>query len=187
MKFYGYMSLAYLILSLVWFFQYVYFWKDILQLQNYITIVISLGMCEMTMLYFEYENFNATGHRPVDITIWAVTFGAVKKTVSRLLLLVVSMGYGVVRPTLGGLTSKVILLGEIYFLASEALELVENVGNVNNISGRARLFLVLPVTFLDSFFILWIFTSLSKTWQWKLFYLLLGLALSYISSIRSFQ
>lgn len=163
MKFYGFMSLAYLMLGLVWFFQYVRFWKDILQLQNCITVVIALGMCEMAMWYFEYANFNATGYRPVDITIWAVTFGAVKKTVSRLLLLVVSMGYGVVRPTLGGLTSKVILLGAIYFVGSEALELVENVGNVNDLSGKARLFLVLPVAILDAFFILWIFTSLSKT------------------------
>lgn len=163
MKFYGFMSLAYLMLGLVWFFQYVRFWKDILQLQNCITVVIALGMCEMAMWYFEYANFNATGYRPVDITIWAVTFGAVKKTVSRLLLLVVSMGYGVVRPTLGGLTSKVIFLGAIYFVGSEALELVENVGNVNDLSGKARLFLVLPVAILDAFFILWIFTSLSKT------------------------
>uniref|UniRef100_A0A0D6QXL7 GOST seven transmembrane domain-containing protein n=1 Tax=Araucaria cunninghamii TaxID=56994 RepID=A0A0D6QXL7_ARACU len=163
LKFYGFMSLCYLILGLIWFLQYVRFWKDILQLQNCITIVIALGMCEMATWYFEYANFNATGHRPIGITIWAVTFGSVKKTVSRLLLLVVSMGYGVVRPTLGGLTSKVLLLGAIYFVASEALELVENVGNINDLSGKARLFLVLPVAVLDAFFILWIFTSLSKT------------------------
>ncbi|KAI7727480.1 hypothetical protein M8C21_002122, partial [Ambrosia artemisiifolia] len=39
-----------------------------------------------------------------------VTISAIKKTVSRLLLLVVAMGYGVVRPTLGGMTSKVLIL-----------------------------------------------------------------------------
>jgi hypothetical protein len=42
----------------------------------------------------------------MGITFSTVTFGAVKKTVTRFLLLVVSMGYGVDRPTLGGLTSK---------------------------------------------------------------------------------
>ncbi|KAK4765262.1 hypothetical protein SAY86_026352 [Trapa natans] len=73
------------------------------------------------------------------------------------------MGYGVVRPTLGGLTSKVIMVGLTFFLASKALELVENVGTVNDVSGKARLFLVLPVAFLDAFFILWIFTSLNST------------------------
>ena len=73
------------------------------------------------------------------------------------------MGYGIVRPTLGGITSKVLLLGVIYFVASEALELVEHLGNINDFSGKVRLFLVLPVALLDACFILWIFSSLSKT------------------------
>nr|DAD38611.1 TPA_asm: hypothetical protein HUJ06_012933 [Nelumbo nucifera] len=163
MTFFGFMSLAYLVLGLIWFLQFVRFWKDILQLHYHITAVIALGMCEMAFWYFEYANFNSTGSRPMGITLWAVTFTAVKKTVSRLLLLVVSMGYGVVRPTLGGITSKVLLLGLIYFVASEALELVEHLGNINDFSGKAKLFLVLPVALLDACFILWTFSSLSKT------------------------
>nr|CAB3496030.1 unnamed protein product [Digitaria exilis] len=118
--------------------KFVRCWKDILQLHYHITAVIALGMCEMAFWYFEYANFNSTGTRPMGITLWAVTFTAVKKTVSRLLLLVVSMGYGVVLPTLGGITSKVYALGFIYFVASEALELVENLGNINDFSGKTR-------------------------------------------------
>ncbi|KAL6533001.1 hypothetical protein OROMI_027113 [Orobanche minor] len=163
MTFYGFMSLAYLVLGLLWFVRFVQHWKDIIQLHYQITAVIGLGMCEMAFWYYEYANFNATGSRPIGITLWAVTFSAIKKTVSRLLLLVVSMGYGVMRPTLGGITSKVILLGLVYFMASEALELVEHLGNINDFAGKARLFLVLPVALLDACFIVWIFSSLSKT------------------------
>jgi hypothetical protein len=36
-------------------------------------------------------------------------------------------------------------------------------GTINDLSGRARLFLVLPDALLDAFLILWIFTALSKT------------------------
>ncbi|KAL6123466.1 hypothetical protein ACLB2K_075988 [Fragaria x ananassa] len=163
MTFFGLMSLAYLVLGLFWFLRFVQYWKDIIQLHYHFSAVIGLGMCEMALWYFEYANFNSTGTRPMGITIWAVSFGAVKKTVSRLLLLVVSMGYGVVRPTLGGITSKVLLFGVIYFVASEALELVEHLGSINDFSGKTRLFLVLPVALLDACFILWIFSSLSKT------------------------
>ncbi|XP_077240931.1 uncharacterized protein LOC143881621 [Tasmannia lanceolata] len=163
MNFSAFMSLAFVALGIFWFSQYARFWREVLQLQNCITLVIALGMFEMALWYFEYAEFNTTGVRPIGITIWAVTFGAVKRTVSRVIILVVSMGYGVVRPTLGGLTSKVIMLGMTFFLASEVLELVENVGAVNDLSGKARLFLVLPVAMLDAFFILWIFRSLSKT------------------------
>ncbi|CAI0423773.1 unnamed protein product [Linum tenue] len=106
-------------------------------------------MCEMAVWYFEYANFNSTGRRPIGVTLWAVTFTTVKKTLSRLLLLVVSMGFGVVRPTLGGITSRVLLLGFFYFIACEALELVEHMGNVNDFSKRTELLLI--------------FSSLSKT------------------------
>ncbi|XP_042509357.1 transmembrane protein 87A-like isoform X2 [Macadamia integrifolia] len=163
MKFYQLMSVAYLILSIIWISQYVRFWKDVLQLQNYISTVIVLGLFEMTLWYFEYLNFNNIGIRPIGITTWVVTIGAIRKTFSRILILSVSMGYGVVRPTLGGLTSKVLLLGVTYFLATELLDITEYVGTINDISGRARHLLVLPSAFLDAFLILWIFTSLSKT------------------------
>ncbi|KAH7445208.1 hypothetical protein KP509_02G112600 [Ceratopteris richardii] len=161
--FYGLMSLAYLMLGVAWISQYVRYWKDILALQNYLTIIIALGMFEVVLWFFEYANFNTTGKRPMGITFWAVTFGTFKKTLSRVLILVVSMGYGVVRPTLGGLTSKVILLGATYFLAAEVLDIFEHVGTISDLSGRARLFLVLPVAILDAIFILWIFRALAKT------------------------
>ncbi|KAL3717888.1 hypothetical protein ACJRO7_003083 [Eucalyptus globulus] len=163
MMFFGLMSWAYLVLGLVWFLQFVKHWKDVIQLHYQITAVIGLGMCEMAFWYFEYANFNSTGYRPMGVTLWAVTFSAVKKTVSRMLLLVVSMGYGVVKPTLGSITPKVLVLGIAYLVASEALELYEHLGNINDFAGRARIFLVLPVALLDACFILWIFSSLSQT------------------------
>ncbi|XP_033514360.1 uncharacterized protein [Nicotiana tomentosiformis] len=163
MTFYGLASLAYLVLGLFWFLKFVQFWKDVIQLHYQITAVIALGMSEMALWYFEYANLNATGSRPMVITIWAVTMTAVKKTLSRALLLVVSMGYGVVRPTLGGVTSKVYLLCLMYFIATEALELVEHLGSINDFSRKTKIYLVLPVVFLDASVILWIFSSLSKT------------------------
>jgi hypothetical protein len=66
----------------------------------------------------------------MGITLWAVRFTAVKKTIS-LLLLVVSMSYGVVLPTLGGITSRVAAIGLVYKL----FELIENLGNINGFSG----------------------------------------------------
>jgi len=163
MNFYVFMSLAYLLLCFLWFFQYMRHWNEVLQLQHCITVVVTLGLLEMVLWYLEYANFNSTGVRPVILTSWVVTLGAVRRTLSRLLILSISMGYGVVRPTLGGLTSKVLVLGITYFLATELLNITEYVGTINDISGRARLLFVLPDAFLDAFLILWIFTSLSKT------------------------
>ncbi|RID76011.1 hypothetical protein BRARA_B03011 [Brassica rapa] len=104
-----------------------------------------LGLREMVFWYLDYANFNSTGMRlgdmPLALTTWVVVVGAFRKTVSQILILCVSMGFGVVKST----------------LASGMLDIAENV------SGRAKLFLVLTDAFLDAFLILWIFTSLSKT------------------------
>ncbi|XP_040367397.1 transmembrane protein 87B-like, partial [Rosa chinensis] len=132
MKFYVYMALAYVLIGVIWLTQYVRFWKDILQLQHCITAVIALGLFEMILWYSDYVNFNNTGMRQVFLTTLVVTVGAVRKTVSRLLILTVSMGYGVVRPTLGDLTSKVLLLGITFFLATGLLNITEFVGTIND-------------------------------------------------------
>ncbi|XP_047318403.1 transmembrane protein 87B-like [Impatiens glandulifera] len=163
MKFYVVMCIAYVFLSIIWLFQYVRFWNDILQIQHSIAVVIGLGLFEVILWYFEYARFDSTGIRPMGITTWVVTVGAIRKTLSRLLILSVSMGFGVVRPTLGGLTTKVLLIGVTYLIATELLNITEYVGTINDVAGRARVLLVLPDAFLDAFLILWIFTSLSKT------------------------
>ncbi|KAJ6711386.1 LUNG SEVEN TRANSMEMBRANE RECEPTOR [Salix purpurea] len=98
MRFYVFMSLVYFLLAVIWFTQYIRFRKDILQLQHCISVVVGLGLFEMILWYLEYANFNSTGMRPVVLTSWVVTVGAVRKTIARLLVLCVSMGYGVVRP-----------------------------------------------------------------------------------------
>ncbi|KAK4765154.1 hypothetical protein SAY86_026244 [Trapa natans] len=49
MNFYGFMSPAFVVLTVFWFSQYARFWNEILQLQNCISLVIILGMFEMVM------------------------------------------------------------------------------------------------------------------------------------------
>ena len=57
--------------------------------------------------YFDFVNFNVSGFRPYVTTLWAVLLGSLRKSAARILVLVVSMGYGVVRPTLGGISTQV--------------------------------------------------------------------------------
>ncbi|CAF2142821.1 unnamed protein product, partial [Brassica rapa] len=110
--------------------------RSILPLQQHcITVVMVLGLREMVFWYLDYANFNSTGMRLGDI-----------------------FSYYVFRWDLGLLSPLLVLLvGVSYFIASGMLDIAENV------SGRAKLFLVLTDAFLDAFLILWIFTSLSKT------------------------
>ena len=54
-------------------------------------------------------------------------------------------------------------LSAAYFVATSTLDVMTNVGTIDDLTSSARIFLVLPVAVLDAVFILWIFTALSKT------------------------
>uniref|UniRef100_A0A453B3V2 GOST seven transmembrane domain-containing protein n=5 Tax=Triticinae TaxID=1648030 RepID=A0A453B3V2_AEGTS len=168
LAFYGVMSLAFVALAAFWFLRYARFWREVVPLQNFVTVVIALGMVEVTTWYLDLAEFSESGVRPAGTTFWAATSGAVRRTVSRVLVLLVAKGYGVVRPTLGGGASagaRVAGLGAAFFAASEALEVSEHVGAVSDHdhAPTRRLFLVLTVAALDAVFICWIFSALSRT------------------------
>ena len=58
---------------------------------------------------------------------------------------------------------QIIALGVSYFVAVSALDVITNVGTIDDLTSLARMLLVLPVAALDGVFILWVFTSLSRT------------------------
>ena len=58
---------------------------------------------------------------------------------------------------------QIIALGASYFFAVTALDTTTNVGTIDDLTSTARIVLVLPVAILDAVFILWVFTSLSRT------------------------
>ena len=60
-----------------------------------------------TRRYFDFVNFNSTGFRPYVTTFYAVLLGSLRKTLSRILVLIVSMGFGVLLPYLGAIQKKV--------------------------------------------------------------------------------
>ena len=161
--FFGALSLVYLFLGAAWLLLMIRTWRDLINLQFYISLVLVLSMIECSIWYFDYDNFNRTGTRPYATTVFAVLFGSVRKALARVLVLVVSMGYGVVKPTLGGYNMQVKLLGAAYFFAVLLLDCTVNVGSIDDMTSAAKLVLVLPVSLLDSAFIVWIFSSLSKT------------------------
>ncbi|XP_052116628.1 uncharacterized protein LOC127746690 [Arachis duranensis] len=110
----------------------------------------------MAVWYFEYANLNANGSRPMGITVWAISLSTVKKTMSRLLLLIVSMGYGVVRSIIGGSEmsskSRMMIVAILYIVDSEALLLIEHLSNINDFFGNAKLLVVLLFALIPALF-----------------------------------
>ncbi|XP_015981590.2 transmembrane protein 87B isoform X4 [Rousettus aegyptiacus] len=160
MIFYLVMCIVYALYGVLWLVWLACYWKDILRIQFWIAAVIFLGMLEKAVFYTEYQNINSTGLSTQGLLILAELISATKKTLARLLVIIMSLGYGIVKPRLGTIMHRVIGLGLLY-LTFAAVEGVMRVVRAND--SDLVLLTSLPLSLLDSGLCWWIFISLAQT------------------------
>ncbi|XP_038599208.1 transmembrane protein 87B isoform X2 [Tachyglossus aculeatus] len=160
MIFYMVMCILYILYGVLWLVWSACYWKDLLRIQFWIAAVIFLGMLEKAVFYAEYQNINTSGLSSQGLLIFAELISAVKRTLARLLVIIVSLGYGIVKPRLGTVMNRVVGLGGLYFVFA-AIE------GIMRIIGAKESDLVLlssiPLALLDSGLCWWIFVSLAQT------------------------
>ncbi|XP_012927555.1 transmembrane protein 87B isoform X2 [Heterocephalus glaber] len=160
MIFYMVMCIVYILYGVLWLMWSACYWKDILRIQFWIAAVIFLGMLEKAVFYSEYQNINNTGLSTQGLLIFAELISAIKRTLARLLVIIVSLGYGIVKPRLGTVMHRVIGLGLLYFIFAA----IEGVMRVIGASDSDLVLLAsLPLSLLDSGLCWWIFISLAQT------------------------
>ncbi|KAM5319972.1 transmembrane protein 87B isoform 2-T2 [Glossophaga mutica] len=160
MIFYMVMCIVYIFYGVLWLMWSACYWKDILRIQFWIAAVIFLGMLEKAVFYAEYQNINSTGLSTQGLLVFAELLSAVKRTLARLLVIIMSLGYGIVKPRLGTVMHRVIGLGLLYFIFA----VVEGVMRVIGANDSDLVLLAsLPLSLLDSGLCWWIFISLAQT------------------------
>ncbi|XP_019725920.1 transmembrane protein 87A isoform X2 [Hippocampus comes] len=160
MIFYMVMCVVYILFALLWFIWAACYWKDILRIQFWIAGVIFLGMVEKAVFCAEYENTNMVGSASPGLLIFAELVSALKRTIARLLVIIVSLGYGIVKPRLGTVMHRVIGLGVLYFIFA-AIEGVLRITGAKD--SDLALLANIPLALLDSSLCWWIFVSLAQT------------------------
>ncbi|MBN3281297.1 TM87A protein, partial [Polyodon spathula] len=153
MIFYMVMCIVYILYGMLWFLWSACYWKDLLRIQFWIAGVIFLGMLEKAVLCAEYQNTNIIGSASEGLLIFGELISALKRTLARLLVVIVSLGYGIVKPRLGTVMHRVVGLGVLYFLFAA-------VEGILRITGAKYSDLVLlaniPLALLDSGLCWWI-------------------------------
>lgn len=96
-KFYAVMCAIYAIYAIVWFSCSCFYWKDILRIQFWIGGVILLGMIEKAAYLAEYEHIYRTGYAENTGLIIAEFISCIKRSLSRMLVIIVSLGFGIVK------------------------------------------------------------------------------------------
>uniref|UniRef100_A0A803J925 Transmembrane protein 87B n=1 Tax=Xenopus tropicalis TaxID=8364 RepID=A0A803J925_XENTR len=160
MIFYMVMCIMYILLALLWFIWSACYWKDLLRIQFWIAAVIFLGMLEKAVYYAEYQNTDNTGVSSHGLLIFAELISSIKRTLARLLVTIVSLGYGIIKPRLGAVMHRVVGMGVLYFVFAA-------VEGVMRIIGAKEYDLVLlagiPLALLDSGLCWWISFHLAQT------------------------
>ncbi|KTG14402.1 hypothetical protein cypCar_00022533 [Cyprinus carpio] len=153
MIFYMVMCVVYILYALLWFVWASCYWKDLLRIQFWIAGVIFLGMIEKAVFCAEYQNTNNVGSASQGLLIFAELISALKRTLARLLVIIVSLGYGIVKPRLGTVMHRVVGLGVLYF-AFAAIEGVLRITGAKD--SDLALLANIPLALLDSSLCWWI-------------------------------
>eukprot|EP01135_Chromosphaera_perkinsii_P005428 Nk52_evm3s349 gene=Nk52_evmTU3s349 len=159
------LTILYSILALYWLIVCAIHHTEILPVQFWISGVIGLGILEMALFYEFYSHANDEGTSSSFIQGFAVFFMCLQIALGSMLVLVISMGYGVVKPTLGETMNIVYLFGALYFLVLavywETLHL-QHTGIASGFLKTIEIISVFPLSFLDVSLFCWIFVSLSN-------------------------
>lgn len=161
--FWSWMLAAHGAVGMVWMWLSLRSWRDLLHLQMCISGILFVSMVEACAWNIIFDSYNRSGQMSLSSSVAVTVLNTGKRTLSRMLVLVVSMGYGVVKPTLGVRGQRVVLLGAVYFAFATMLAIVDWIGRSPDVSDGTRLVFVLPVAALDSGFSVWTFSELSAT------------------------
>lgn len=91
------MCLVYVTYGIVWLTVSFLQWRDLLRIQFWIGGVIMLGMLEKAIFYAEKQSINSSGYSVPEAEIAAEIVSCTKRTLARMLVIIMSLGFGIVK------------------------------------------------------------------------------------------
>lgn len=164
LPFYGGLTITYAVLGAFWAFLYVQHRSDILPVQNYITATIVFLIIEqlMTWAFYDYQNRNGNTSVTNVLMVIVAVLNAARNSLSFFLLLIVCMGYGVVKPSLGKAMVFVRLLALTHFVFG-VIYAVASLSVTPDSAGPLILLVILPLSATLTAFYVWTLNSLGAT------------------------
>jgi len=162
LPFFGVMCAIYSIYALFWLVSSCFYWRDLLRLQLWIGGVILLGLMEKAAYLAEYEAINRTGETVKVAMLIAEIISCFKRSLARMLVIIVSLGFGIVKPRLGPLMQKVVGVGGLYFVLAVVDGIFRIIGRKEDTDNRGVLAGV-PLVIIDVSVCYWILCNLQQT------------------------
>lgn len=176
---YGFM-IFYIIITFVYIILFI--WYSLLMKLNYeyridiekwIITAISLGLLEMIFRTMDYLIWNSNGIRSNPVIWIGILCGVCKQGFTRCLVVMVSMGWGVIRNTLSTIVMNVLIALTISFIVVSTLidaAVLVAIENMNKLSYNSESEILNVVSLLtaikatiDIIFFIWMIDSITKT------------------------
>jgi hypothetical protein len=164
LAFYGGLTIVYAVIAALWAFLYVQHRHDILPVQNYITAILLFLILEMaiTWVFYDYQNRHGANTLSKVLMTLVAVLNAGRNSFSFFLLLIVCMGYGVVKPSLGPLMKYVRILAALHFIFG-VLYAVASLTITPESAGPFVMLVILPLAATLTAFYVWTLNSLKLT------------------------
>jgi hypothetical protein len=164
LPFYGGITIVYFVVLAFWGFLYFQNRHDILAVQNYITAILVFLVVEMLMTwgYYDYQNRHGNNVGTKALMIVVAVLNAFRNSFSFFLLLIVCMGYGVVKPSLGKTMTVVRWLAVAHFVFG-VIYAVASLTVRPDDAGPLVLLVILPLSATLTAFYIWTLNSLNLT------------------------
>jgi len=164
LPFYGGLTIVYFVVLVFWGFLYFQNRHDILAVQNYITAILVFLVVEMLMTwgYYDYQNRHGNNVGAKALMIVVAVLNAFRNSFSFFLLLIVCMGYGVVKPSLGKTMTMVRWLAVAHFIFG-VIYAVASLTVRPDDAGPLVLLIILPLSATLTAFYIWTLNSLNLT------------------------
>ncbi|KAF2718876.1 putative integral membrane protein [Polychaeton citri CBS 116435] len=164
LPFYAVITIVYAFLAMAWGALYWLNRHDILAVQNYITAILVFLVVEMfmTWLFYDYQNRHGLNAGTKALLVVVSVLSAARNSFSFFLLLIVCMGYGVVKHSLGKTMVYVRWLAVTHFVFG-VLYVVASLSVTPENAGPLVLLVVLPLAATLTAFYVWTLNSLGAT------------------------
>ena len=175
MYFYFVVAICYLLLLAWYFLKYHIYQDSAIPIFKWIIATIFIGFLESFFKCGDLWVWNIDGIRFWFSLYTGVLFGVCKRAISRVLVVMLCLGWGVTCDSLGGKLKTIVTLGIIYAIVSAArdvmtiISITENEILTHNQEDEIMdvvSILTFVAAFIDVTFYLWIFDALNQTMQY---------------------
>ncbi|KAA8499185.1 Transmembrane protein 87A [Porphyridium purpureum] len=167
MRSYEVLYYVYLGLTVLWIAILALRSKYMLSLHVYISAVLVLALLESMLFRHAYHSLNSSGRplSPLPVSLVTANLVSVLKIVfSKALILLVSMGWCIVKASLGRkVVQAVVVYSSFSFIFSLAHEVASSATHKTGLSFLISALIAAPAMFLDLLLVFWIFVELSRT------------------------